>query len=60
MRNFKDAYDRWKDTGKPVVTEEVKASRWSKCEPCEWRDKEKNICLQCGCPSRKSGCWCRL
>lgn len=35
--------------GLPTASPEDQAARWAICEPCEWRDKEKNSCKQCGC-----------
>lgn len=35
--------------GLPTASPADRAARWAICEPCEYRDRDKNQCRQCGC-----------
>jgi hypothetical protein len=48
--NLLEDTERWIKSGRPVVSEEVRAARRAKCDPCPDRDKEKDSCNWCGCP----------
>jgi len=55
MVNFKSAYQKWVEAGKPLTPPEERARRWAICEACEFRDKQKNTCKWCGCPLEAAG-----
>lgn len=47
--NFIKALIKYAKSGGKKVTKEQYEERLSICDPCKWRDPEKNKCLICGC-----------
>ena len=55
LGNFSESYKRWEAAGKPITLPDEVAKRWAQCEPCEFRDRDRNVCLICGCPLLEVG-----
>lgn len=39
-----------RENNQRLIPLEVRQWRWEQCEPCEYRNRERNACSKCGCP----------
>jgi len=52
------ALARWSAAGWPCrADEEIDRIYRSCCRPCDWRDAEKDVCRECGCPVGDAEAW---
>ena len=52
------ALARWSAAGWPCrADEEIDRIYKGCCRPCDWRDAEKDLCRECGCPVQDAEAW---